>query len=67
MAFRKAPLRLEVCRCEEFDLAKLQSAIPSASHQKRFNKQLAGTAEYLIARVNNVPAGFFSLDYQGQQ
>lgn len=53
--------------CSAADLTKLRASIPSGSHQKRFNKQLAGTAEYLIAWVNDEPAGFFLLDFQGQQ
>ncbi|HUD11495.1 MAG TPA: GNAT family N-acetyltransferase [Candidatus Saccharimonadia bacterium] len=57
----------EIRHCKESDLPKLQTGIPSGSHQKRFDKQLAGTAEYLIAWVNDKPAGFFLLDYQGQQ
>jgi ribosomal protein S18 acetylase RimI-like enzyme len=55
-----------VRRCEESDLPKLQATLPSG-HQKRFAKQQAGTAEYLIAWVNNQPAGFFLLDWLGQQ
>lgn len=62
-----AKLKPAIRLCEAADVAKLQATIPSGSHQKRFNKQLAGTAEYLIAWVNDEPAGFFLLDFQGQQ
>src|SRR4030095_12095012 len=53
--------------CSQSDLPKLQATMPSNNHERRFNKQQAGTAEYLIAWADGRPAGFFVLDWQGQQ
>lgn len=63
----KSLLNPEIRTCKESELAILQSSIPSGSHKKRFDKQLAGNAEYLIAWVNDELVGFFLMDYQGQQ
>jgi ribosomal protein S18 acetylase RimI-like enzyme len=64
MELRSQPI---IRLCKQSDLSKLQATLPSGSHQKRLNKQLQGTAEYLIAWVDDKPAGFFLLDWQGQQ
>lgn len=53
--------------CSEADLAKLHAIFPCSSHSQRFNNQLAGAVEYLIAWVNDEPAGYFLLHWQGQQ
>lgn len=60
-------LQLSIRKCTAADLVKLKASIYSASHQKRFDKQLAGEAEYLVAWVGHEAVGFFLLDWHGQQ